>query len=466
MNIPEPDLTACPLRFQAIHRPEFAAMLVDKQMISFKQLDALVEGCRIHYQQQGVKAGEHLAVITRDPVQTVILALACLRSGWVFCPVNPAFPKAQGRQYADRANAVLMIDHSGVELSDELPVADDLKALAINPEKIMSLIATSGTSGIPKAVVHCYRNHYVSAMGSQYQVPFNAGDSWLMSLPLFHVGGFAIVIRCLLAGAVMVCFRNKLPLHSMLEKTPVSHLSLVNTQLFRLLEQEVDFKATGVRYILLGGGIASPRLVEIVQNQKIRLLTTYGMTEMASQVATGIPHFIPEGVTSGDILPGRELTISENDEILVRGKTLAMGYFEQGKLLSLTDSDGWYHTGDKGQWHNNQLRVCGRIDNMFISGGENIHPEEVEQALLTLPEIVQAVVVPLSHEEFGERPVAYIQTVDGSLNAADIKKSLAVRIARFKIPDHIWLFPAEAASVGIKINRRYFQQLACSPIER
>ena len=466
MNIPEPDLNECPLRFQAIYRPDCTAMLVDQQPVSFLQLDTLVESCRLYCQEQGITAGSHLGVVTHDPLQTVIVALACLRSGWVFCPINSIFPEGQKKQYADRIDARLIIDHSGVELSDELSVRSNLLPITTNPEAMMNMVATSGTSGIPKAVAHCYRNHFANAMGSLSQVPLQAEDHWLMSLPLFHVGGFAIVIRCLLAGATMVCFRDKQPLHSMLEQAPVSHLSLVNTQLFRLLEQGINFAEAGVRFILLGGGIASPTLVEIVRNQKVQLLTTYGMTEMASQVATGAPHFLPEGVTSGEVLSGRELMISGDHEILVRGDTLAMGYFQQGELLSLTDDNGWYHTGDRGQWHNNQLRVCGRIDNMFISGGENIHPEEVEQALLTLPEIVQAVVVPAPHDEFGERPVAYIQTIDGSLCVADIKKRLAARIARFKIPDYILLFPAEAANVGIKINRRYFQQLACSPIER
>ena len=466
MNIPAPDLNECPLRFQAIQRPDATAMLVDGQKISFRQLDAMVEHCRIYYQGKGVRAGHHMAVVTHDPAHTVVLALACLRSEWVFCPVNPAFPPAQRKQYTDQTEAFLTVEHSGVDISTEFPGRNASGSVPINPERIMSLIATSGTSGIPKAVAHCYRNHYFSATGSQARVPLKADDSWLMSLPLFHVGGFAIVIRCLLAGAMMVCFRDKLPLHLALQKTKISHLSLVNTQLFRLLEQGTEFSAAGVRHILLGGGIASPGLVEMVSRQKVSLMTTYGMTEMASQVTTGIPHFLPDGVTSGEVLPGRELMLSDTQEILVRGQTLAKGYFKLGKLFSLTDADGWYHTGDSGQWHNNQLKVCGRIDNMFISGGENIHPEEVEQALLTLPEIVQAVVVSMPQDEFGERPAAYIQTVDGTLDAVDIKKRLAARIARFKIPDYIWLFPTETVNAGIKVNRRYFQQLACSPVER
>nr|MDT0253820.1 hypothetical protein [Endozoicomonas sp.] len=120
---------------------------------------------------------------------------------------------------------------------------------------------------------------------------------------------------------------------------------------------------------------------------------------------------------------------------------------------------GWFYTGDKGLWYGSQIQICGRMDNMMVSGGENIHPEEIEQALLTLPEIVQAVVVAAADSEFGMRPVAYVQTVDGTLNEPFTKERLAGKIAKFKVPVHIHLFPEQIAESGIKINRRFFQAL-------
>ncbi|ELU09806.1 hypothetical protein CAPTEDRAFT_114256, partial [Capitella teleta] len=330
------------------------------------------------------------------------------------------------------------------------------------PEDIYDLIATSGTTGIPKAVAHSYKNHYFSALGSMHTLPLSYGDTWLLSLPLFHVGGLAIVMRCLLAGATMTLLDNKperkLNLDEVLVRHRLTHLSLVNTQLFRLIQSGLSLYDVGVRYILLGGGVASPRLLEKVKAQGVSVLTTYGMTEMASQICTGEPLFTDSGVTSGAVLPWREVRLSDG-EILVRGETLAKGYYESGAITSLSDSRGWFHTGDKGLWFNGQIQICGRMDNMLISGGENIHPEEIEQALLTLPEIVQAVVVSMADPEFGMRPVAYVQTVDGTLNEPFTKERLAGKIAKFKVPVHVRLFPEQIAESGIKINRRFFQAL-------
>lgn len=143
----------------------------------------------------------------------------------------------------------------------------------------------------------------------------------------------------------------------------------------------------------------------------------------------------------------------------MRGDTLAKGYFQQGEVTPFPGTRGWFNTGDKGRWHGDQLQVFGRMDNMLISGGENIHPEEIEQALLTFPEIVQAVVVAMTDPEYGQRPVAYVQTVDGTLNEPFTKERLAGKIAKFKVPVHIRLFPEQVAESGIKINRRFFQAL-------
>ena len=180
------------------------------------------------------------------------------------------------------------------------------------------------------------------------------------------------------------------PLGKRLESTGISHISLVNTQLHRLMSlEQCDLTETGLKCILLGGGYASAKLVEDVRSQGVRVLTTYGMTEMSSQVCTGIPEFSGAGVTSGEVLPYRQLRLSGDNEILVRGETLSAGYFDQGRIKSIVDSDGWYHTGDLGSLESGQLKVIGRIDNMLISGGENIHPEEIEQALLAIDDILQ-----------------------------------------------------------------------------
>ncbi len=459
-----PALNHCPLRHQAIHRPADIAMQWNTERITFQQLDWWVEACCQSYREQGLNKGDRLLFVTAKPLDTVVTALACLRSQWIFCPINPAFPAKQKAGYQQRLEAVLVADSVAIgQLTiNQLPSEQDRQPIEILPEAIYDLVATSGTTAIPKAVAHSYSNHYFNAHGASTVLPLTYGDSWLLSLPLFHVGGLAIVVRCLLAGATMVIVDTKAPLDEIVARQRITHLSLVNTQLFRLLQSGVSLHDNPLQYILLGGGVAAPGLVKAARDQGITVLTTYGMTEMASQICTGEPQFTDRSVTSGHVLPWREVALSELGEILVRGKTLAKGYYANGKISPLPDADGWFHTGDKGRWLNDQIQLCGRLDNMMISGGENIHPEEIEQALLTLSNIVQAVVVAKTDNEFGQRPVAYVQTFDGTLDEALIKQQLTAMMARFKVPAHIRLFPETVTEAAIKPDRRFFQALVQS----
>lgn len=466
----------CPLREWVIKNPEARALILDGQTYSRVQLDHWVESFREALVQQGVKRGEKILFQARDSLETVLLILSCLRSGWVCCPVNPRFPDDQTEGYRNRiraewvvasANESLPSSSRSLILPDSGEMSDvgsvrKLENIEIDPEALCDLIATSGTTGVPKAVSHTFSNHFYSAEGSLVCIPLSEDDGWLLSLPLFHVGGYSIVIRCLLAGACMVIDRKKTPLGQLLKTLPVTRLSLVNTQLHRLLKVEtINLRDTRLKTILLGGGFASPELAEEVQKQGVEMLTTYGMTEMSSQVCTGEPEFVTGGVTSGHVLPFRQLSINDEGEILVRGKTLSPGYYFEGALLSMADSEGWYHTGDKGVWVEGQLRVTGRKDNMMVSGGENIHPEEIEQALLSISNIVQAVVVSVDDEEFGQRPFAFVQTASGKLDEVFTKQALEGSISRFKIPGEIRPFPAELVQSGLKPDRQRLQKMAC-----
>lgn len=463
-----PSLMPCPLRQQALTAPE-QPLLDDPdspQPISAALVDTWVEQYRQALASQGLSRPDRLAVVTHCPLDTVLLLLACLRSGIVFCPINPAFPLSRVQAYSAACDVQWIYPDvpalTGVRLPPRAAVPALLREpLWLDATAIMDLVATSGTTGVPKAVAHHYLNHFYSAQGAAQVMPLTPADCWLLSLPLFHVGGLAIVLRCLLAGARIRLYRRPARLSEALNSSDVSHLSLVNTQLYRLLKLEsVDLGQLGVRCIILGGGAASPALVEQARAQGVRVLTTYGMTEMSSQVCTGEPVLHGATVSSGQLLAGRELRLAADGEILVRGKPLAPGYWRQGQLQPLVSQDGWYSTGDRGEWYQGQLLVRGRIDHMMISGGENIYPEEIEQALISLPEIVQAVVVAVSSGEFGQRPVAYVQTESGRLDELFTKRQLAGKMAKFKIPDRILLFPDGDTYSGIKVNRRLFQQLA------
>jgi len=180
---------------------------------------------------------------------------------------------------------------------------------------------------------------------------------------------------------------------------------------------------------------------------------------MASQVTTTPPGASLEELrTAGRVLPNCEVSISEGGEILVRGATLFAGYVEAEELDRPLDGGGWFHTRDLGELdENGYLRVRGRIDNLFVSGGENVQPEEIEEALCRLEGIREAVVVPVPDEEFGARPVAFVRMSAGE--PGDLARKVEPVLPRFKIPISFHPWPEEARR-GMKADRANLGELA------
>ena len=165
--------------------------------------------------------------------------------------------------------------------------------------------------------------------------------------------------------------------------------------------------------------------------------------------------------TTGQILRYREVSISEDGEILVRGHTRFQGYVDGDRLETPFDENGWFGTGDIGDFDaDGYLTVTGRKDNMFISGGENIQPEEIEKAFRAVQGVADAIVVPVDNEEFGQRPVAFVQMLGGAGANEGIRDAVAQSLPRYKIPDHILPWPDDAVALGIKPDRSALRTIA------
>ncbi len=191
-------------------------------------------------------------------------------------------------------------------------------------EPVVSIVFTSGSTGRPKAVAHRASNHLASAEGLLQRFRFTADDSWLLSLPMFHVSGLAIVWRWLTVGATL----NIASGNFAADIANVTHASLVATQLKRIIENKWP---TSLERVLLGGSHIAHTLVESAEARGIECWMGYGMTETASTVTAKRVDAI---ASSGTLLPHRALKI-ENERIYVAGGTLASGYFVQGKISRL-----------------------------------------------------------------------------------------------------------------------------------
>jgi O-succinylbenzoic acid--CoA ligase len=440
--------------------------------LTYGALDGRVEAAARRIEALGLGRGARVALYLPKDERYLVLLLALIRAGCVACPLSTRLPP-RGVESLLRAAACGALISSDEDLLE--PTVADVRKLS--PHQVLledepaegswqpsappdlaldlpaTIIFTSGSTGSPKAALHTLGNHYYSALGSNANIPLAPGDRWLHSLPLYHVGGLAILFRCLLAGATVALPEPGATLGGAIAGS--THVSLVSTQLLRLLREE-DLDPAGLRAILLGGSSIQPPLIDEALSHGLPIHTSYGLTEMASQVTATPPGASREELhTSGRPLPHREISTSEDGEILVRGETLFMGYVEGGGADLALDAEGWFHTGDLGELGaDGYLRVRGRKDNLIVSGGENIQPEEIEEALCRIEGVEDAVVVPVPDAEFGYRPVAFVR--GGSLR--DLSRSLEPVLPRFKIPVAFHRWPEEVE--GMKVDRALFGERA------
>lgn len=456
-------LDTCPIHYWAKETPEHIAVDAGSVRLSYRTINRRVASLTQQLAREGFVPGDRLVVPAKSSLESLLLVWACLRAGVIFCPLNPAFPIAQQFNLAKRLQASRVCQtesdhHYPAELTqvtlDFLAETDAGEPPVLEGSQLCNTIFTSGSSGTPKAVLHRVGNHLASARGSASFIPVDQNSGWLLSLPLFHIGGYAISFRVFLAGGRVILDDAPDTLAARLEQQAISHLSLVPTQLWRLLQAGFTPKRTQLRELLLGGAAIPAPLVARMTSLGLMPKVSYGLSEMASQVCTGVP--TAPGVV-GKPLPGREVRIVDG-EIQLRGETLFCGYLNGGEVDPTLNAEGWFATRDKGHFNaEGALVVEGRLDNGFISGGENIQPESIEQRLVDHPGIAQALVVAVPHPEWGERPVAFIDWHGEATTGQMLSTWVREALPGFMVPD-AWL--AWPPGVGFKPSRKQFAELA------
>ncbi|WP_225445213.1 o-succinylbenzoate--CoA ligase [Photobacterium arenosum] len=462
-------------------RPEAIALVTAKSEYTWQ---ALVE--RIHrlarvLAAQGVSEGAVVTVVSNNSPDVVMLHLACIQLGAITALTMPQpyqliqenlrvlYGEGQ-RQFVWSSDSAI----SGFSEQDrqrlftdcqilnlQAPVASSASCLARrdagrrdaeqrdteqrDTEKIASIVFTSGSSGVPKAVAHTQEQHLASARGLLAVLSFQQHDCWLLSLPIYHVSGLSILYRWLSVGACLKIGSGQLEQ----DIQGATHASLVATQLKRLLDHRQPLQLS---HVLLGGSDVPLPLCQQARDSGIETWLGYGITEAASTV-TAKP---TDGIASaGRVLPNRQVQL-RNKRIYIAGDTLASGYYYQGLLIPLVDEQGWFDSKDVGQWVDGELRITGRADNQFISGGENIHCEEIEAVLNRHPDIRQSLVIPVHSAEYGVRPVALIDSASDQ-SALQLPLWLADKLTRFKIPDAFFPMPQQPQT-GIKLSRKAMRE--------
>ncbi len=301
------------------------------------------------------------------------------------------------------------------------------------------VIFTSGSTGVGKGARLSLDNFLIHAEASNRLNSLEKGDCWLASLPFYHVGGLCILFRCLKAGAscfIIEKFSAEVICETLSNNPEITHVSLVPSVLKKLLEnQDAIKRLKRLKLILVGGAPTDKRVLKKIIELELPVRTSYGMTETCSHIS-----FLEQKLTednshtSGKLLSGVEVDFNNRQELLVKSKSLFLGYVGEEARQE------WFNTGDLAKIDSKgRLEILGRSDRTIISGGENINPLEIENLALQNMNIEKAVVVAIQDDKWGSVPALAIEL--GS-NFSDFEMSsleLLFRdnLAKYKIPKFI-----------------------------
>ena len=424
--------------------PERTALVADGAAVTYAELEAESAWVARRLGAYGVRRGATAALTMSPSREQVVLIHALMKLGAVVLPISPKLSDSERRAVLDAERPAIDLNDAGhlTQTEADLPLLGEH-----DMDEIHCRILTSGSTGSPHTVGLTYGNHLWSAVGSAFNIGVEPSDRWLCCLPLTHIAGLSIIMRSVIYGTTAVLHDgfDTDRVAASLAGEGITVVSLVSTMLVRLLEAGADL--TGPRAILVGGGPVPADILEQALGRGATVVQTYGLTESCSQVTTLAPAEARRKLGSA----GRPLLTTHlrilDGEILVQGPTVAPG---------AADADGWLHTGDLGRIDDEGfLYVEDRIDDLIVTGGENVVPAEVEGVLLRHPEVLEAAVVGREDPEWQQAVTAVVVLrSDSEASADDLRRHCASELAPFKVPKRVELASALPRTPSGKLMRR------------
>lgn len=497
---------AAVLPYQAGLRPAAPAIVFDGRTIDYATLARRAAAVGAGIVGAGITPGARIGVLAKNSDRLIEVMFGIVMAGCVATPINwRLVPEEVAYIVTDAAIPLVFVEDAFAPLLAQVPGArtialdrrsdDDpyerwLVAAAgqvvpaSRAEDVVLQMYTSGTTGRPKGAMLCNRNFekFTGLETDRFPAWWQCrpGDVSLIALPLFHIGGLEAVYRVLFSGAAMVLHREFDPgevLASIRDHRPTI-VSLVPTALHMILNHSstahTDFSC--IRTFFYG---ASPITLGLLKDalavMRCDFVQCYGLTEATSSIVALPPEAhdpagTPRMRAAGRALPGVELCIVDEagqvcaphrvGEVLVRGRSVMVGYWRNPAATAETiDVDGWLHTGDAGYLdEEGYVYVHDRVKDMIISGGENIYPTEVEDAIFGHPCVAEVAVIGVPDDKWGETVMGVISLRPGAtFDEADVIAWARARIAAFKAPTSIAVvdaLPKNAAGKLLKTELR------------
>jgi O-succinylbenzoic acid--CoA ligase len=420
------------LQASARRHPSTVALLSSRGEWRYNELALVAEGGGRFLQAQGLTAGDGVA-IAAGASELALAAMACAAAKVALLPLDPllaeaAWPRLQalagGRlqrlsplpdsaYLARAACAPLAAERQRANVTELADALSDAKPADAAATDLALLIATSGSEGAPKVVMLSEANVDAAAAAANERLPLHLGDVWLACLPLHHIAGIAILGRCLRAAATLLLHEgfSAAAVWEDLHARRVTHLSLVPAMLARLLDAAQGAPPpSSLRHALIGGAALSRPLFERALASGWPIRPSWGMSESTAQAAT-LPR--PDGDWQvgevGHLLSGLQARVAADGRLYLRGAQVMAGYLNPAWRHGDGLEDGWLPTGDLGRVDaHGRLTILGRVDDILISGGVNVHPIEVESCLAACPGVADVAVTAVVDPVWGDLLVALV----------------------------------------------------------
>lgn len=457
----------------------------------------------------GIQAGDRVAVWAPNSWHWPVAALGVHYAGATLVPLNTRYTAGEAAEIIERAAAKAVVvstaflggnhlddllrDHAAIlpdivvgillettndiagpaeswcdfhsRATDEARAEADRRADSVGPEDISDILFTSGTTGKSKGVLaeHQQTMNGSFAWGANGQL--RPDDRYLMVNPYFHTFGYkAGILPCTLFGVTMIPLAVYSPTEAMkLAEAQRATVFPGAPTIFQTILDNPDrtnHDLSSLRLVVTGAAIVPVVLIERLQSDLgvETVITAYGLTEASGFVSTCTPDDDDQTVanTCGRAFDGMEIRLSEQGEVLARGKMVMRGYLDNPEATAETiDADGWLHTGDIGTLdERGNLTITDRLKDMYICGGFNVYPAEIEQILARLDGVTESAVIGVPDERLGEVGRAYIAVREGSsLDEAAVVAYCREHLANFKVPRAVVLiedFPRNAAGKILK----------------
>jgi len=449
-----------------------------RRTVSYAELLRLVEATAAAYAHHGVDRGDKIVVWGPNSVDWAVAALAVSYAGAVLVPVNSRYVGTEVADVVERTGAAMVVVHDGflgrdqvrelrdAGVADRLIItlaglvaaaagSDGMRPEDLTPDDVADILFTSGTTGRSKGAMSAHRQTIGVARAWAELGGVRQDDRYLVLNPFFHSFGYKIgIVVGLLTGATLypqATFDADETMR-LIETERITVLPGAPTIYQSLLSApgRAERDLSSLRLAVTGAAVVPVVLIERMRAPAPeglgidQVVTAFGMTEAvvvtmcregdsAETVAT----------TCGRAIPGMETRTAEDDgELLVRGDYVMLGYLDDPEATAAAvDPDGWLHTGDVGVLddHGN-LSITDRLKDMYISGGFNVYPAEVEQTLARMDGVSDVAVVGVPDERMGEVGKAYVVVSTGSadeIGPEDVIAFAKERLANFKVPRHV-----------------------------